>query len=109
MVSIIICSVSPLLLEDLKQNIAQTIGVEYEIIAIDNREKHWPIAKAYNYGAQQAKYPYLFFVHEDTRLLSDKWGEFIIPKLAEPECGVIGFVGDKQDSRVVVVGINFAI
>ena len=95
MVSIIICSVSPLLLEDLKQNIAQTIGVEYEIIAIDNREKHWPIAKAYNYGAQQAKYPYLFFVHEDTRLLSDKWGEFIIPKLAEPECGVIGFVGDK--------------
>ena len=22
-------------------------------------------------------------------------GEFIIPKLAEPECGVIGFVGDK--------------
>ena len=43
MVSIIICSVSPLLLEDLKQNIAQTIGVEYEIIAIDNREKHWPI------------------------------------------------------------------
>lgn len=45
MVSIIICSVSPLLLEDLKQNIAQTIGVEYEIIAIDNREKHWPIAK----------------------------------------------------------------
>ena len=95
MVSIIICSVSPLLLEDLKQNIAQTIGVEYEIIAIDNREKRWPIAKAYNYGAQQAKYPYLFFVHEDTRLLSDKWGEFIIPKLAEPECGVIGFVGDK--------------
>lgn len=60
MVSIIICSVSPLLLEDLKQNIAQTIGVEYEIIAIDNREKRWPIAKAYNYGAQQAKYPYLF-------------------------------------------------
>lgn len=41
MVSIIICSVSPLLLEDLKQNIAQTIGVEYEIIAIDNREKRW--------------------------------------------------------------------
>lgn len=60
MVSIIICSVSPHLLKKLQQNIAQTIGVEYEIIAIDNREKHWPIAKVYNYGAQQAKYPYLF-------------------------------------------------
>ena len=54
MVSIIICSVSPHLLKDLQQNIAQTIGVEYEIIAIDNREKHWPIAKVYNYGAQQS-------------------------------------------------------
>ena len=95
MVSIIICSVSPHLLKDLQQNIAQTIGVEYEIIAIDNREKHWPIAKVYNYGAQQAKYPYLFFVHEDIRLLSDKWGELIISKLAEPDCGVVGFVGDK--------------
>ena len=49
MVSIIICSVSPHLLKDLQQNIAQTIGVEYEIIAIDNREKHWSIAKVYNY------------------------------------------------------------
>ena len=39
MVSIIICSVSPHLLKDLQQNIAQTIGVEYEIIAIDNRAR----------------------------------------------------------------------
>ena len=95
MVSIIICSVSPHLLKGLQQNIAQTIGIEYEIIAIDNREQHWPIAKVYNYAAQQAKYPYLFFVHEDIRLLSDKWGKLMISKLAEPDCGVVGFVGDK--------------
>ena len=37
----------------------------------------------------------MFFVHEDIRLLSDKWGELIISKLAEPDCGVVGFVGDK--------------
>lgn len=109
MVSIIICSVSPHLLKDLQQNIAQTIGVEYEIIAIDNREKHWPIAKVYNYGAQQAKYPYLFFVHEDIRLLSDKWGELIISKLAEPDCGVWVLSGTKLDFRVVVVGISIVI
>lgn len=95
MVSIIICSVSPHLLKELQQNIAQTIGIEYEIIAIDNREQHWPIAKVYNYAAQQAKYPYLFFVHEDIRLLSDKWGKLMISKLVEPDCGVVGFVGDK--------------
>lgn len=95
MISIIICSVSPRLLKELEENIAQTIGVEYEIVAVDNREKGWPIAKAYNYGAQQAKYPYLFFVHEDVKLLSNQWGNFIIPKLMEPDCGVVGFVGDK--------------
>ena len=95
MVSIIICSVSPHLLKELQQNIAQTIGIEYEIIAIDNREQHWPIAKVYNYAAQQAKYPYLFFVHEDIRLRSDKWGKLMISKLVEPACGVVGFVGDK--------------
>lgn len=95
MLSIIICSVSPQLLEALKQNIAQTVGLEYEIVAIDNREKHWPIAKVYNYGARLAKFPFLFFVHEDVKLLSYNWGNFIIQKLKEPDCGVVGFVGDK--------------
>lgn len=95
MLSIIVCSISPKYLNELKLNIQQTIGVEYEIISIDNREKHWPIAKVYNYGARQAKYPYLFFVHEDVRLHSDNWGSFIIKKLAEPDCGVIGFAGSK--------------
>lgn len=95
MLSIIICSISPKYLETLTKNIHQTIGVEYEIIAIDNRERDWPIAKVYNYGAQQAKYSYLFFVHEDVRLHSHNWGEFIIRKLAKPDCGVIGFAGSK--------------
>lgn len=95
MLSIIICSISSDHLNALKQNIQQTIGSEYEIISIDNREKHWPIAKVYNYGAQQAKYPYLFFVHEDVRLHSKDWGNFIVKKLDEPNCGVIGFAGSK--------------
>ena len=97
MLSIIICSVSPLRLLDVKQNIKETIGNEvlYEIIAVDNREKKWPIAKAYNWGAQAAQYPYLFFVHEDIKFHSTGWGTFIEQKLAEPDCGVIGFAGSK--------------
>ena len=37
MLSIIICSVSPERLEQVTRNIHDTIGVDYEIIAIDNR------------------------------------------------------------------------
>ena len=39
MLSIIICSISPERLQALKTNIQQTIHAEYEIIAVDNRER----------------------------------------------------------------------
>ena len=39
MFSIIICSISPERLSSLSQNIHDTIGVEYELIGIDNRTK----------------------------------------------------------------------
>ena len=39
MISIVICSISPERLQQVIQNIQDTIGVEYEIIAINNREK----------------------------------------------------------------------
>lgn len=95
MYSIIICSISPERLSRLKANIQETIGVEHEIIAIDNRETHWPIAKVYNEGARRARFPYLFFVHEDVCFHTTGWGEVIAEKLQEPDCGVIGFAGSK--------------
>lgn len=95
MLSVIICSISPERLQAVKQNIQQTVGVEHEFIVIDNREKKWSIAKAYNYGAHAAKYPYLFFVHEDVKFHSQNWGSVIEAKLQEPDCGVIGFAGSK--------------
>ena len=95
MLSIIICSISSEALNKLKQNISDTIGIEYEIISINNNEKHWPIAKAYNYAAKQAKYPFLFFAHEDIKFHSINWGNIITKKLMEPDCGIIGFTGSK--------------
>lgn len=95
MISIIICSISEERLQAVKQNIAQTIGCDHEFIAIDNTQKKWSISKVYNYAAQQANYPYLFFVHEDVRFHSQNWGPFIEDKLKEPDCGAIGFVGCK--------------
>lgn len=95
MLSIVICSVSPERLQQIALNIQDTIGVEYEIIAIDNREKNWPIARVYNEGAYRAQYPYLFFVHEDVKFHSQNWGIVIEEKLKEPNCGVIGFAGTR--------------
>lgn len=95
MFSIIVCSISPERLSKLSKNIHDTIGVEYEFIGIDNRKLKWPIAKVYNKGAQQAHYPYLFFVHEDVSFHSTNWGEVILTKLQESNCGVIGFAGSK--------------
>lgn len=95
MLSIVICSISPERLLSVSQNIHDTIGVDYEIIAIDNRERNLSIAKAYNEGAQQARYPNLFFVHEDVKFHSQDWGRIIEAKLSEPDCGVIGFAGSK--------------
>lgn len=95
MLSVVICSISLELLQNISQNIHSTIGVEHEIIVIDNRERHWSIARAYNEGARQARYPYLFFVHEDVIFHSQNWGKVIAAKLAEPDCGVIGFAGTK--------------
>lgn len=95
MMSIIICSISPIRLEAVKQNITETIGVEHEFVVIKNQDMHWPIAKAYNYGARQAVYPYLFFVHEDVMFHSSEWGTSVEEKLSESDCGVIGFCGTK--------------
>lgn len=97
MLSIIICSVSSLRLQEVQQSIQSTIGSNYayEIIAVDNRERNWPIAKVYNYAAQQANFPYLFFVHEDVKFHSLDWGNFIEKKLSETDCGLIGFAGSK--------------
>lgn len=95
MLSIVICSVSPERLKQVSQNILDTVGVEYEIVAIDNRQKQWPITRAYNKGARQARYPFLFFVHEDVKFHSKGWGTVVVDKLKEPDCGVVGFAGSK--------------
>ncbi len=95
MLSIIICSLSAERLSRTKENIQKTIDSEYEIIAINNKERCLPIAKAYNEGASKATYPYLLFVHEDVEFLTTGWGKMIETKLAEPDCGVIGFAGSK--------------
>ena len=97
MLSIIVCSINKDALSDLERNIAATIGKEvaYEVIGIDNTKLKKPLAYVYNYGASQAKYDNLLFVHEDVCFLSNDWANVVIGKLNDPDCGVIGFAGGK--------------
>ncbi|MDD6976394.1 MAG: glycosyltransferase [Bacteroidales bacterium] len=95
MLSVIICSIEPEKAEEVKANIDKTSGIPHEFIVIDNREKQWPITKAYNEGAKMAKYPYLLFIHEDVFFQREGWGRIILGKLAEKDCGVIGYAGTR--------------
>lgn len=93
MISIIICSIKPSLLNQLTKNIADTIGVEYEILAYDNRQTNWGITKVYNYCAEKAKYPYLVFCHEDILFHTKNWGIELINVLKKNEIGLVGICG----------------
>lgn len=62
MLSIIISSYQPQFYSALEKNIAETIGIPYEIIKIDNPNL-MGICEAYNKGASLSKYDYLLFVH----------------------------------------------
>ncbi len=101
MISIIICSINPERLKAVSHNISQTIGVEHEIIAIDNKVEQLSICAAYNKGAEQAQYPYMCFAHEDILFHTDGWGHTIIEKLQEIDCGVIGFAGSLLKTRAL--------
>ncbi|WP_434980306.1 glycosyltransferase [Daejeonia sp. YH14] len=92
MISIIVSSYQKEYYQDLKLNIKKTCGIDYEIIKIENDSKY-SLCKAYNMGAEKAKYPYLVFIHEDVNILTDNWGERIINVLNDSNIGVVGLSG----------------
>jgi len=95
MISIIISTQDLNLLERVSENIKDTIGVEYEIIAIENKAQY-SICKAYNMGVEQSKYPYLCFVHEDVLFRTKDWGKRLITIMTnDPAIGLIGIAGTK--------------
>lgn len=92
MLSIIISSYQPEFYSALEKNIAETIGVSYEIIKIHN-PGIMGICEAYNKGANQAKHEFLLFIHEDILFNTKNWGELLINHLKKESIGVIGLAG----------------
>lgn len=99
MLSIIISSYQPEFYSALKKNIAETIGIPYEIIKIDNPNL-MGICEAYNKGASLSKYDYLLFVHEDVIFHTNNWGGVIVDIFNEDEnVGLIGVAGSKVKTK----------
>jgi GT2 family glycosyltransferase len=93
MISIIICSKQKDISEWLKSNIANTTGVPYELIILDNSKNDYSIFKAYNEGIKRASYDYLCFMHDDVRYHSLDWGKSVIKHLSDSTTGLIGLAG----------------
>lgn len=99
MISIIICSIKKELRDAITLNIEETVGVEHEIITIENEIHKFSISKAYNLGASRAKYPYLCFSHEDIRFHTVSWGKILIKNFVETQARLIGIVGSTIKSK----------
>lgn len=93
MLSIIICSRKPSPDLLLANNIKKTIGVEYELVFIDNSKNRLSIFSAYNEGIRQSKYPYLCFIHDDVNFITNDWGKKIIAHISGDKIGLAGLAG----------------
>lgn len=93
MISCIICSRRPDISAELKENIASTIGCEYELVVIDNSKNEYSIFSAYNEGVLRAKGDVYCFMHEDILYHTQGWGKKVINHFIEENVGLIGIVG----------------
>jgi hypothetical protein len=100
MISIIICSRFPSMLAQLQNNIAATIGMPHEIIAINNVDGQYGICQAYNIGARQSRYGTLCFMHEDIKFHTDGWGQSVTNALSDKTIGVLGVAGGTYQPKV---------
>lgn len=96
MISIIVCSKHFEAISIHKKHIADTIGVAYEYIVIDNTDRVMGICAAYNKGVELAKGDVLVFLHEDLFFITNGWGEIFQSKLtSDNDIGLIGVAGTK--------------
>lgn len=94
MISIIIASVKKDLLAAVCKNITETIGVDFELISVDNSSGSKGLCQIYNEGALQAKYELLCYMHEDIRLETKNWGAIVAELFnAKPKLGIVGVAG----------------
>jgi hypothetical protein len=93
MISIVICHRNQELLAKVKPNIEQTIGVEFELVVIDNLNNQYNIFEAYNLGVSKSKYDIVCFAHEDILFHTQNWGQLVVNHFNDNSIGMIGVIG----------------
>jgi len=99
MISIIICSRDTKVFKLVSESIQETIGVEYEIIGIDNSNGKYSICQAYNIGAERSNFDFLCFMHEDLTFKTNEWGKIVLEYFNDVSIGLIGVAGSKFKSK----------
>lgn len=100
MISVIICSINKTLAAQMQKNIAETIGVVWEPVIIDNTISPESITHIYNLGAAKATHDVLCFVHEDVIFTTQNWGLKLIDYFKnDPALGLTGIAGSKYKSK----------
>ena len=93
MLSIIICSRKSDVSFVFKENIAATVGCEYELVVIDNSCNKYNIFQAYNEGVCKSHGEVLCFMHDDIMMRTEGWGSVVINLLDDNSIGMIGVAG----------------
>jgi len=93
MISIIICSRTASISDELIHNIKQTIGIPFELVIIDNSNNFYSIFSAYNEGVKRSKYEVLCFMHDDIIFKTNDWGINVMNRFKSSNLGAIGVAG----------------
>lgn len=93
MISIVICSRQKDISLELKQNISESIGCEYELVIVDNSKNQYNIFQAYNEGVNRSKGDVLCFMHDDVMFRTKGWGRVLVELLLDSSIGIIGVEG----------------
>ncbi len=99
MISIIVCSKNTADLKKFTDNLQQTIGLNYELIAFQNSLSQIGICQAYNKGIQKANYNILCFCHEDIVFNTNGWGSLLVSLLQNESIGLAGVAGALYKSK----------
>ena len=108
MVSIVICNRGNRISPVLEKNISETIGIEYEVVCIDNSKNQYNIFQAYNIGVAKARYPLICFMHDDILYHTIDWGKKLLQHFQDPSVGMVGIAGPTYISKFPGIwwGIN---
>lgn len=103
MISIIICTAQLDKLVNIENNISSTIGVEFELVIIDNSKSEYDIFQAYNIAVKRSKFPTLCFMHDDIVYHSKDWGKEVENYFKLPSTGMIGVGGTRFLSSIPTI------